>query len=179
MLRASARERIGDRRRADHDEDARLNEGLDVHVHCSFRCARHRHHDMLGGRLDRVARVRPNRHQAAVPCPQRLERLLPDDLARARAADEPFHAAVGEHDRAVAEVRRDRRAAGHDRRHGERLPFTLQRRDPLEEVDHRIHAHRQPYRLDAERLRTADSERRSSNRAARAFSGSSRPASCP
>ena len=67
---------------------------------------------------------------------ERFERLLPDDLARARAADEPFHAAVGEDDRVIAEVRRHRRAPGHDRRHGERLPFAPQRRDPLEEVDH-------------------------------------------
>ena len=92
---------------------------------------------MLAGRLGGVAGVRPNRHQTAAPRRQGLERLLPDDLARARAADEAFHAAVGEDDRAIAQMRRHRRAPRHDRRHGERLAFAPQRRNPLEEVDHR------------------------------------------
>ena len=91
---------------------------------------------MLGGRLDAIARFGSNRHQTAVSGPQRFERLLPDDIARARAADEPLHAAVGEDDRVIAEVRRHRGAAADDRRHGERPPFALQRRDPLEEIDH-------------------------------------------
>ena len=131
--------------------------------------ARHRDDHMLAGRCDGIARVRSNRHQAAAPRLQGVERLLPDDLARARAADEPLHAAVGEHDRAIAEVRRHRRAPRHDGRHGERLPFAPQRRDLLEEI-HSVHA--QP-----SRVQRPDS--RSSIRAARAFSGSSRPASCP
>jgi hypothetical protein len=94
---------------------------------------------MLGGRLDDVVRVRSNRHQAALSRPHGVERLPSDDLVRARAADKAFHAAVGEHDRAVAEMSGHRRAAAHDRRHGEGLSFTAQCRDALEEVDHRIH----------------------------------------
>ncbi len=64
------RKRIGNRRRADYDEDAGLNEWLDIHVHSSFRCAGHRDHDVLGGRLDAVGRVGSNRYKTAMSCAQ-------------------------------------------------------------------------------------------------------------
>jgi hypothetical protein len=127
-------QRIGNGRGADHHESARRHEGLDVDVDGPFGDARHRNHDLFGRRPGGLARVRPNRHQARAPVPQRFERLLPDDLARARAADESFHAAVGVHDRAVAEMRRYGRATRDDRRDRERLPFPPQRHDLLEDV---------------------------------------------
>ena len=68
--------------------------------------------------------------------PEALQRLLPDDLARARSADESFHAAVGMDDRAIAEMRRDWRAAADDGCRRKGLPRTTKRHDLLEEVAH-------------------------------------------
>ena len=64
------------------------------------------------------------------------QRLLPHDLTGAGAADEPFHAAVGEDDRAIPEVCRHRRAACDDGGHGEGLAALPERRDSVEEVRH-------------------------------------------
>src|SRR5262245_13392411 len=71
-----------------------------------------------------------------MPGTENLERLHPDDLTRTRPADESFHAAIGEHDRAVAEVRRDRGLPGDDRRRGERLAIARERCDSFEKVLH-------------------------------------------
>ncbi len=117
------RQRLGNGRGAHDHEPSRLDERLDVDVDRAFRDARHRDDHVLRRSTGRIARVRSNRHQPAAPRRQGVERLLPDDLARARAADEPLHAAVGEDDRTIAEVRRHRRAPRDDGGQGKRLPF--------------------------------------------------------
>ena len=177
-------QRFGNRRRANDNEPSRRHERLDVDVNCSLRGTHHRNDDMFTGRRTRLVGVRSNRHQPAGTGRQGVERLLADDFARARAADEPLHAPIRKHDCTIAEVRRHRGTTRHDRGQGKALPFTSQRRYLLEAVHGPMLVTSSSFRVTNSRTsfgfgRHQWSDSCSSIRAARVLSGSRRPANCP
>jgi hypothetical protein len=66
-----------------------------------------------------IARIGSDQHEARLPQFHRLERLPSYDLAAARATHEALHASIRVNNRAVAQVRTDRRASRDDGCRGE------------------------------------------------------------
>ena len=82
-----ARQCVGDRGRPDDHQTTRTNARLHVHIHGPLRDTHHRYDHVFRVRTVRGGGVGPDRHEPCVTKVKAFERLLPDDLPRARAAD--------------------------------------------------------------------------------------------